>query len=506
MSTSNLKSRIMVHDENYDATGFTNENSLARALMSKPDQLTPVVTMLMGGYSNRFPLSMLTEGQKNGTKGMAVDSINNIEYEYPVMGKLKTTEKVVSSPYSSSDKPGLGGSSFFVVLKSKWFPRQQTVRSPNGTQARVMNDPTPVQDGYRYELKLFNPHPAAYCDPSQLVAGVVWGAVGGATVSESLSVGNYSPVQTPGKRKNQISVLRKSYHLAGNISKKTVEFRLFNAQSQPTNLWIDFEEYQHMLRWKEECELHLWTSEYTRDEFGQNPLTDADTGQIIPVGAGIFQQIPNSDTYTNLTEKKVKTIIGDVFRGTPDTQNMEVMLFTGTGGFEEFDTAMKDSTMFRLIAEGAAEHFVRNTGGNLQLGGYFKSYVHVDGHTVTLKKLPFLDESAYADVSPRHPLTGLPLSSYEMYFIDMSTYDGVPNVRMVHQNGRLEIRGIEQGMTFIKGQNYGDYSGNGSFKAPYLNLATQQDKTSLHFLSTKGVEIMRNTHCFKLLPDINYWS
>jgi hypothetical protein len=502
---SEFKSRI-VFPEQYDATGFTNENSLARALMSKPDQLTPVITMLLGGWNNRFPLSALTEGQAKGTKGIATDSINNVEYDYPVMGKRKTTEKVDGSPYGTSDKPGLYNSKFFVTFRTKWFTRQQTLRSPNGTQARVMNDPKPVQGGYQYELQLYNPSPGAYCDPSQLTKGTVWGAVGGATVGESLSVGNYSNVQTPGKRKNQISILRKSYHLAGNIAKKIVEFQLFDANGKPSNLWLDFEEYQHMLSWKEECELHLWTSEYNRDEFGNIPLIDTDTGQPIPTGAGLFQQIPNSDTYTVLTENKIKTIVGDVFRGSPDTQNMEVILYTGEGGFEEFDNAMKNSSLFSRIVEGAHMHFMRNVGGNLQLGGYFKSYVTVDGHTITLKRLPFLDESAYADSSYRHPINGRPLSSYEMYFVDMSTYDGQPNVRMVHQNGRLEIRGIEQGMTLLKGSSYGDYKGNYSMQSPYLNLANQQDKTSLHFLGTKGIEMMRNTHSFKLLPNINYWG
>ena len=92
-----------------------------------------------------------------------------------------------------------------------------------------------------------------------------------------------------------------------------------------------------------------------------------------------------------------------------------------------------------------------------------------------------------------------PLTSYEMHFVDMSTYDGELNVQLVSQKGRSLIRGIEQGMTLLKGLNYGDYSGN----TMDIKLSTSQDKTSIHYLKTLGVAIRRNTHCFSLYCTAN---
>jgi hypothetical protein len=86
-----------------------------------------------------------------------------------------------------------------------------------------------------------------------------------------------------------------------------------------------------------------------------------------------------------------------------------------------------------------------------------------------------------------------------MYFVDMSTYDGERNVQMVTQKGRSMVRGVEQGMALLKGSNYGDYNGN----SDNLRLATDQDKTAVHFLKTLGVVIRRNTHCFKLSCDLS---
>lgn len=489
-----LKSRIIVHNEGYDATGFTDQNSLVRAMMDKPDQLTPVITMLFGAwnFAGRFPLLALTEGQ-GFTRSTG---LNNGQFEYPVIGKRKTTDTIVSTSYSSTDKPGIGHTPFYVVFTTKWFSRQQMVMTPNKTMVQVQGDPVKVGSNYRYTFVLTNPDVTAYVAYDQLLPGTVWGAIGGAPVSQSLSFGNSMPLQTPGKRKNQISYLRRSYHIAGNIANKVVEFRLWDANGKPTNLWIDWVDMQHMLQWREDKETHLWVSEYTRDAAGQNPLIDPDTGQPIPMTAGLMQQITNSDTYTVLTDTKIRNIVSDVFRGTPDTGAMDLVWYVGDGFADEFDAAMKGSAMFTQVAQGLGTNgeFVRSKGGNLQLGGYFTSYKHIDGHIITLKRLPFLSHGAYADIAERHPVSGLPMTAYEAYLVDQSVYDGVPNLQMVHEEGRMEIRGLEQGMALVKGSTYGSYNGN----KQYLSLSTPQDLTSIHFMGTCGIQMMNDTHSFKL--------
>jgi hypothetical protein len=90
------------------------------------------------------------------------------------------------------------------------------------------------------------------------------------------------------------------------------------------------------------------------------------------------------------------------------------------------------------------------------------------------------------------------MTSHEMHFVDMSTYDGENNVKLVTQKGRSLIRGIEQGMTLLSGVDYGSYKGN----VMDIQLSTSQDKTAIHYLKTCGVAIRRNTHCFSLYCNI----
>lgn len=488
-----FQSRIVTH-ESFEGRGFTSENSLARMRLTKPDTINPAITFLMGREDKRFPLTFLTEGQIGGRKKIG---LNSIEYKFPVMGRLKQSDMLVSAEYDAADVDNIGkqGAPVYFIMKTNWIKMHHTIVSPNGVQCRVQGKGEKVAGGYRYLVRLIWRTGNEVIPVSELQTGVKWSMTGGASVAQSDSKGNESNVQAPGELKNQISILRKSYHIAGNISNKTVEFQ-FNTKAGKTSYWMPFEEYQHDIQFKQACEENLWESRYNRDANGNITTIDEETQLPIPMGAGIDDQIPNRDTYGFLTAKKLTQTVSDVLYGATDTGVMEIVLFTGSGGMEEFDEAIKrdNGGVWTMLQGSAADNFVSQNSSGLTFGNYFTKYKHIDGHIITVKHLPLLDFGGRAENSPRHPITGKPLSSYDMYFLDMSTYDGTKNIRLVHEEGRSLIRGVEQGMALIKGNSYGDYKGNGKD----LQLATDQDRTSIHFMKTLGVAIFRNNHCFKL--------
>lgn len=484
--------QILYHDK-FDSTGFTNENTLARAMLSRPDVINPVITHLAGREDKKFPLTFMTEGQKGGYKTIEV---NDVQYEWGTMSRMKNSSKVYSTTYGAGDKPGLGGTPFYVIFEDNWLKVQHTVMSTNGVQARVMERGKSVGSGrYMLTLELIGAGPSDYCPLSELVAGVSWGMVGGASVSESFSMGNESNVMTPGKMKNQISILRKSYKWGGNLANKTVEIQLPTDGGGSTSYWMPFEEWQHMMQWKQVCEEHYWYSKYNRNADGTITMIDYETGLPIPYGAGIIDQIPNKDTYSKLTYQKIKETVGDVMYGATDTGKMDVVLYTGKAGMEEFSEAMSNKASgFTQIM---GDKFVKGEGRNLYLSGFFTAFEHIDGHVVTVKHLPLLDKGGAADIAPKHPITGRPMTSYEMYFLDQSIYEGTPNVQMVSQRGRSMKRGIIKGMapTGMKADG-SDFAGNDI-------ISTEKDENSVHFLSAKGVCIRRNTHCFKLSCNLS---
>jgi len=483
----------VLYRNGFDGRGFTDENSLAAARLTQPDNINQVLTYLQGKDSDRFPLTFLTEGQKGGTQPIEV---SDIQYTWDIMGKSDKAVAIVASSYISTSKAGINGTEIQVTFAEKWFNHQHTIVSPNGVQCRISDYPVKVANGWSYKFTLNTNDTTDYVSYLDLQPGVKWAMEGPGTVSESLSFGNESNIVTPGKAKNQVSILRKSFHYGGNVANRYVECQ-FRVGNTTTSRWMDYEEWTNELKWKELCENHYWWSIYNRDVNGKILAVDNETGQPIPVGGGVVQQIPHKDTYSTLTAKKLDSTVLDVMYGrTDDDMPREIVLYTGIGGAREFDRAIKAEVAG--ISQITGDKFVRGSGANLIYGGYFKAYETNEGNTIIIKPLRLLDHGARALNSPKHPVTGLPMSSYNMFFIDQSTYDGVPNVRMVTQKGRGMIRGLEQGMSLVKGASYGDYSGNS-----LLKLATSQDKTSIHYLASKGIVINRNSHCFWLEPDMS---
>lgn len=485
MSTFLDDARLVYHPT-FDGKGFTNENSLAHALLTKPDQIDPVITHLLGREDKRFPLSFLTEGQYGGSI-----AIEDTQYHWDVINKLRKVDYVVSTTYTVGDKAGVNGQPLFVTMKTNWLKLHHLVESQNGSICRI-ND-KPVRNGlyWTYSMTLWSTDPNAFVPLADLQPGVKWAMVGGAPVTESRSVGNESNVVSPGKLKNQLSFLRKSYRFGGNISNRTVECQ-FNLGGTTSNLWMNWEQWQHMIQWKEAIEEHCWYSIYNRNNQGAITQKDPISGLPIPTSAGLLDQIPNRDTYSFLTAKKIKSIVRDVLFGASDGQMRNIVLYTGTGGRDDFDQAMKDEANALGFNQVQGDKFIRGSKYNLVLGGYFATYEHVDGHTITLKHLPLLDDGGRALVARKHPISKLPITSHHMYFVDQSVYDGKRNVQMVHQKGRSMITGILRGMSPTP-PSLG-WAGNNS----NINLATEKDIAETHFMCSKSILVRRNTHCFRL--------
>jgi hypothetical protein len=470
--SDNLK-KLRLYEDVFNADGMTDENSLANALLTQPDVLSPVITHLSGREDKRFPLSFLTEGMGN------VKYINDVEYDYPVMGRLNKSVMCVGS--SANITPS-GGT---LTFAEKWFVKNYIIEfgDTNNTQVRIVNDGVNDTGGWKYDV--------------ELVTSDLTGSVAGNTLEQKQAVqlfaanafsgsrGNESNWVAPSKMRNQISLIRKSYRYEGNLPDRVVNFE-FNVGGRSTNLWYDFEEYQHMLRWKEETELALWYSRYNRDTNGLIHLRD-ENGKAIPLGSGVIEQIPNVDTYSVLTAQKLKGVVRDALYGASDSSDMNIVLFTGLGGMEEFDNAMKDELASQTYIKNTdPSSFVGGSGRNLSLGGFFTQYQHIDGHSITVRHLPLFDHGARALASDRHPVTGLPLESYRMIFLDMSTYDGENNVSMITRKNRELVRWAVAGASVPPG-----FGGNAL-------RATDVDGAAVHFLKECGISIRRATNCLHL--------
>ena len=182
---------ISVQKTFYNDSQMTDMNSLANALLTKPTELSPIITHLAGKDDKRFPLSFLTEGVGN-TK-----SIDRLEYEYRVATHRLRTRPVATA--NANANLGLGGSSFELEFPDKHFVFPYVLVSQSGAQARIMKAPEQVAGGssYKYTLQLVNPVASATLPAADAVAGALWAQMY-APVGVDFSRGNASNWETPG--------------------------------------------------------------------------------------------------------------------------------------------------------------------------------------------------------------------------------------------------------------------------------------------------------------------
>ena len=462
----------------YNDQQMTDTNSLVNALMEKPEELSPIITHLAGREEKKFPLSFLTEGVGN-TK-----SIGRYEFEYRVKTHEVNVRPVVSSNLPSGTT---AGAPFTIVFPDKWFISPYTLVSNAGTLARIMKDPVPVGNGYEYTLQLVSPDATAM-ESSETAAGALWGMLF-ANVGIDFSRGNASNWTAPGLVRSKIGTVRKSYQFSGNAKDYVAEFNLPLKEGSSTKLWMDYEEYRHMLKFKEECEMYYWYGNKTYDSKGSNRMLD-ENGQPVISGPGLFEQIINKDSYSTLTQRKLEDTIGDLFYGMTDANDKQVTLFTGIGGAREFDKALRNyyaTGVSGTKMEAATNSYLRTTeskfitgtGRSLGITGYFTSYDHVDGHTVNVVKVPLFDHGPVAQASNKHPESGLPLESYRMVFVDQSSYDGENNLQMLNKKGREMMRWCVAGSVVPKGFTETD------------TRASDIDGASVHMLKTAGILLRR---------------
>lgn len=479
---------LKLYDAQFNDKEFSSANHLSNALLTESEWLAPMVTHAFGSDANygsrNFPLSFITEGMGN------VKSISSTDgtYKVKILGKPKKTSAIVSHAYTATSKPGAGHSEIEVVFADRQFHKSASVYTPSRLELRIVADGVQVANGWKYRFKLMNPSATAFVPLSDLAVGTLW-ARGIAKVGLERSRGVESRSYTPYTAMNQLSLVRDTYKLAGNIKNKVMVLEI-RANGQTFKFWTQWELFLRQLEWKEKCESDLWYSTYNRDENGVIHVYDEDSGEVVPSGAGLLQQIPNEDFYSYLTTQKIETLITDIFFNASDADKVDVEIYTGTGGMREASRAMEAAAkQFQLIDTKVVQG---NAPGYLTYGAYFNTYMHRDGHKVVFKHLPMMDRGIMADVSPLHPNDNLPIESYNMYCVDNSTYDGMKNIVYVSEKGREELNFVVAGAMVPPGFNEGQ-----------MFRASDIDASSVEWMKSQGIHVMKPTNCFKLFNGLS---
>lgn len=486
----------IIRNQAFDSSEYTDVNFLYSNQLVDVPTISKNMTYVHGKDSNAFPLTYTTEGQ-NALSKVTSKKLNDTQYTWDIMGRLRLTSKVVGVVGSTGiTSYGVGFTPFEVEFEDGWFIKDYGATSPDGEhQVRIQGKGSKPNS---YMMIITSGNIEEGIPASNFVAGKSW-VMGAPAVSLSKSDGNRTNRQTPGKLTNQYGLYRYSMNIAGNVSNKATVYQFELDGGGTTDMWIPEEMRQFDYDRRILNESELWYSKYNRDEFGNVTTIDDETGEVVPKGAGVKEMLTeagNHSTYTTLTLDKLEGTINRIFSNYLGDQEPEIVLYTGDGGIREFNNAIKNTAQGNSYYEKLGAEEIRERGGFLEYGKYFKSYRTIDDKVLTVVNTSLFNHGprAQMDKANGELINGFSKESYNMVYLDHSQDDkGERNIQMITEDGREYIANIYKGMANLPPM-WGAVSGN--------LIATRKDIASYEVMESKGINMRNATTSFWLEKDM----
>jgi len=481
----------------YNSERFTDENVLYKNKLIDKVELSGGLTYLWGKDSDMFPLLSLTDGQK-GMLSVKPKALNDTQYTWNVMGRMKHVSKVVGLANASNTKPGLGGTSFEVDFEDDWFLKFYTIMSPDKQHTcRIQGNPVRLgANRFRITLIIMTGDADEYVDTDNFTTGMSW-VMGAPVVTLSKSDGTSSNSMSPGKWTNQFGLYRFSKNITGNVANKVTNIEFDLEGGGTTNLWMPYEMKLFEIDRRLMLEERMWDSKYNRNSYGEIMNKDSENGEPLPEGAGIRDILKSTgqyDTYGQLTLSKLDGVINKLFANRVDDTPMELVIIGGKGAMRQVNKAIKGDALSSGYYEKLGhEEIMSGKDGYLSYGKYFNQYKHIDGQMFTFKPGKIFDVGLRAELDRANGnmFDGLPFSSYDLFLLDMSrTNDGERNIELVAEKGREVKEAIYKGFTNLP--EVWQAMGNDKF------IATRLDEASYEVMVSQGINMRNYTTSYHL--------
>ena len=421
------------HKMRFDSRTMVDSNSLAQALMTRPE-LSTVVANAIG---DKFYLQYLTQGSGRTSKGEVPSKfkyLGNSQYKWWLMGDL-THPIALTANTTPGTTTGLNWTPFTITVSEPYFAEGDVVQFRSGAQARIQDNGRAVggmnTSDHVYTCVLVT------SDPNETLS-TVDGNAGEIvtfyyTAFEEGSEGGSSKRAFPMGFENQLTTSRWTYSMTGTSATDVMVLQLKTDKGSTYNLWMHYEEFIQTKLWMQQSEYMRWYGKYNRTPQGEVMLPGAN-GRPVLTGAGVLEQLAGSHerTYSieSANEDLYREFLIDVQIASKEAENKKIMCFTGSGGWDTFHKAMNNArqgsqlvdTFFTSKAKGLGE-------AGLKFGENFVTYKGLLNTEMTIVYNPIFDDRNKHPYL--HPKTGLPYESYRMVFLDFSDYDGDPNIQMV---------------------------------------------------------------------------
>jgi len=468
---------------------LVDENMLSNALMTRPHEVSTVLSYIFGTFENNSVIDFLTSGMG---KTMTVA---NRQYEWPVMIQHDKAIEIYDAKWNgasitATDTPGINNTPVQIYVKEKWFgPGAILAFDTREFQARIAGEPFQDGDYFVYTLVTADGQAGSYIPPSLLEAGKKVSREGSAyeEYSEEADIVNYN---TPFKLRNHLTTMRLSYDITGDAYSSVMVIAMKDPKSgKQSYLWSDYQEWVALRQWYETIDRFLVYSQYNANQDGTTSVKGTN-GRPVYIGAGLLQQIASSNReyYTKLTTDLLEDYLFNLSYNLLGRGERKFVAFTGEMGMKEFDRVLREKASGYQLVD---TKFISGSGQELTLGGQFTTYKMLNGIELTLRHMPLYDNPVYN--RNLHPVSGKPLESYRMTFLDFGMRDGESNIQKVVRKDR------EMSMWHIAGSVA---PGVGHAKSISTLRANAKDGYSVNFLTEQGVMMKDPTTSGELIMEV----
>lgn len=383
--------------------------------------------------------------------------------------------------------------------------RNEVIRTGgiDGIQIHIQSDPQRHEGkGWVYTARVAGGR--SFIPEKYLLTGVRW-STGLVKVSLFDSRGtDQRRAQTPFEIHNQLSKIRRSYNYKGNVASKKLVIP-FEVDGKKIDLWCDWEYYHDELRFKAEVNEDLIFSKYNKLPDGTINNVDADTGEPVPMGAGIWEQITNEVEYTTLTKSKLDEMVTVPIASADIVGNNnsgEIIFACGMGFLEDVNEVLK-GTLNNIVLQ--SSEFIRgNDPKNMQVGTYFTEYLHPSGLTVKFVHEPAFDNSSVAETAERDPKDpSRSITTYSAMLLNCNDVEVSSNKKGVASSLEANIH-----LVYEEGCELEEWFVLGGGKIPFTDIskyqsrATDIDASSYHKMITQGVHLNLPQTCVKVNKKI----
>ena len=468
------------------AAGLTDQNMIANLLLTKPFEVSTVLSQIFGGMDTEQ--SNILEYLTRGMGRIKVIESDNREYKWRVDIDTDLAIPIVKAEYNnttiaSTDYPGINNTPISLWLTQKWFGPGAVLAFDNRNyQVRVQGSSVQDGDSFLYTVFMADGNPASYVPPTQLAIGKKVSREGSAYEegSEEADIVNYA---SPFELRNQLTTMRLEY----GITRSAATDKMIVAYKNPTSgkvsyMWADYQDWKALRQWYQTIDRFLVYSKYNARPDGTVNVKGSN-GRPVFIGSGMIEQISpsNKRSFTTLTSGLVQDFLSDLSYNKLGKGERKFLGLTGEKGMIAFSKLMENKAASYTMID---SKFVTGSGQELVLGGQFVTWKMYNGIELTLRHFPWFDNTTYNRTLD--PITGYPASSWNIIMMDIGLRDGQSNIMKVIKKG-------SENLMWYTGGSIGP--GQDMAKSITTMRSNAKDGYTVNFLTEGGIMIADPTTC-----------